>query len=272
MRRPLSSLRPTRCVIGGVVLALGMSLSACSASGSEGSSATTVTTTSAASIPVDADVCEILARPAPGPIDLERLAADRIDLRLGDGAVGDVLLWFAPSTLSIYLDAVHDDDDLAAFAERVRRRPGAAEVQITGRAASYAQFRELFADQPNMLESVAPDQLPLRVHVRLQRPDDLSSLERWANGEPEVYEVRGPVTSVDLRTQLAVAFGGDRQREGWRSLADELAGSGEAWGDDVRTLVDEVLAEGTFDIGSPDGHARLTAVQDGVRDTLGRCD
>lgn len=178
--------RAARTVLALAVVALG----ACSATGGEPrASAPTGEVTQAA--------CDLLAEETTlqGAGPAVPLPADRVVEVLLAAADHDL------TTTTVYLEPSQDDADLAAFAAELAERPGVRSVRTTDRAATYDDFRRMFADQPTMLERVTPEDLPVSATAVIAS-DEADALEDWARARSTTFEVR-TLGDSDLYGDLA---------------------------------------------------------------------
>jgi cell division transport system permease protein len=73
--------------------------------------------------------------------------------------------------------------------EDLEAQPVVAEVFFESKEAAYARFRELFRDQPNLVDSVDPDVLPASFRVRLENPQLFNVIAEQFEAYPGVEEI-----------------------------------------------------------------------------------
>ncbi|MFA9444548.1 permease-like cell division protein FtsX [Egicoccus sp. AB-alg6-2] len=73
--------------------------------------------------------------------------------------------------------------------EDLEAQPVVAEVFFESKEDAYARFRELFRDQPNLVESVDPDVLPASFRVRLENPQLFNVIAEQFEAYPGVEEI-----------------------------------------------------------------------------------
>jgi len=73
--------------------------------------------------------------------------------------------------------------------EELEAQPVVAEVFFESKDDAYARFRELFRDQPNLVDSVDPDVLPASFRVRLENPQLFNVIAEQFEAYPGVEEI-----------------------------------------------------------------------------------
>jgi cell division protein FtsX len=81
------------------------------------------------------------------------------------------------------------DDAMRRAAEQLRSDPDVAELVPYTRAANYERFKKIFADDPELLASVSPDQLPAAIWVVPARGLSTKELGERLRELPDVDEV-----------------------------------------------------------------------------------
>lgn len=130
-----------------------------------------------------------------------------------DGADITVIVWMEP-------DAT--DDELDAVAAGLDADDRVVTVRYSDQEASFDEFAELFAERPEMVETVAPEDLPSSYRVGLQ---DAGATERFIvdyTTQPGVYDVTTPWLGVTIRMDPGVT-GDELDRTARRLGADERA-------------------------------------------------
>ena len=107
------------------------------------------------------------------------LLSDQVDLATDD--------WVGRVEVSIFLcddracPAITPDQE-----EELRRdledHEVVAEVFYESKQDAYERFKELFADQPSLVESIEPDTLPASFRVRLENPNLFNVIRDQARG------------------------------------------------------------------------------------------
>lgn len=101
-----------------------------------------------------------------------RELCDSLDLPSGDGAeAADVTVFFA-------LD--RDEDDAAALADELESRDEVESVEVWDRDDAYEEFRDLFADAPEIVETTTAEMLPVQIRIEVV-DDDLSAMDSLAD-------------------------------------------------------------------------------------------
>jgi hypothetical protein len=86
------------------------------------------------------------------------------------------------------------DEQMRAAAEQVRRDPEVAEVVPATKAENYEHFKELFADEEEVLENARVEAIPASVEVRPVPGVDVGALRERL--EDEVPDVDGTQNSL----------------------------------------------------------------------------
>ena len=99
-----------------------------------------------------------------------------------DGA--DLLVWLTPEAMP---------DSVQAIADWLGHNPAVAAYSYVDREATYAEFAEYYADNPEVLELVSPDQLPTSFRVATTDPAGVSrDVERF-----DAVSVADPIESCE---------------------------------------------------------------------------
>jgi hypothetical protein len=78
--------------------------------------------------------------------------------------------------------------ELDSVADEVAAMTGIEVVEVVDQDATYAEFAEIFTDQPQLVETVDAEDLPPSVRVAAADAD-LDRLVAWADGDPRIQEV-----------------------------------------------------------------------------------
>lgn len=121
------------------------------------------------------------------------LLSDQVDLATDD--------WASKVEVSIFLcdgrtcpEITPEQQD--QLREDLESQPVVAEVFFESKEEAYARFRELFRDQPNLIDSVESDVLPASFRVKLQDPELFRVIAEQFEAYPGVEEI------VDQRAVL----------------------------------------------------------------------
>ncbi|HSK24491.1 MAG TPA: permease-like cell division protein FtsX [Egicoccus sp.] len=114
------------------------------------------------------------------------LLSDQVELATDD--------WVGKVEVSIFLcDGRTCPEITPEQQEQLRQdledQPVVAEVFFESKADAYARFRELFRDQPNLVDSVDPDVLPASFRVRLENPQLFNVIAEQFEAYPGVEEI-----------------------------------------------------------------------------------
>lgn len=69
------------------------------------------------------------------------------------------------------------DEEMSVGAEALREIPRVASIATHTKADNYERFKEVFADDPELLENTSPDAIPASVEVRPVEGVDADALE-----------------------------------------------------------------------------------------------
>jgi hypothetical protein len=103
---------------------------------------------------------------------------------------------------------------------RIAAHDGVRSTEVRTIEESYAEFRELFADEPEMLENVRPEDLPPQVVVTLAPDADIEGFIAWASDLDHIQEVRGGISGSASMASGAFLNEGDRRH--WQELAGAM--------------------------------------------------
>lgn len=107
-----------------------------------------------------------------------------------------------PSPTGIAISVILRDDateaQRQAIEERLRAAPGASGIAFTTREQAYERFKELFEDQPELVEDVAPETLPESFRFEMADRAAAESLAAELQDLPGVDEV----TMLPMMTPL----------------------------------------------------------------------
>src|SRR5687768_9611725 len=114
-------------------------------------------------------------------------------LSLGMLGGGILLFWqvdrmekffFARVEVSIFLKADVTDDQRSSLDNELRSDPLVQEVTYESREEAYNNFKQLYRDSPDLVESVKPDTLPESFRVKLKDPEEVREIsERYKDKE-----------------------------------------------------------------------------------------
>ncbi|MEX2504510.1 MAG: permease-like cell division protein FtsX [Egicoccus sp.] len=114
------------------------------------------------------------------------LLSDQVDLATDD--------WVGKVEVSIFLCDGRTCPEITPeqqeqLREELEDQPVVAEVFFESKDDAYARFRELFRDQPNLVDSVDPDVLPASFRVRLENPQLFNVIAEQFAAYPGVEEI-----------------------------------------------------------------------------------
>jgi cell division transport system permease protein len=89
----------------------------------------------------------------------------------------------------IYLDRDVEDDVLEQIESTLREHPLTEEIQFESQAEAWDKFQDTFSDQPDLVDSVNPEDLPSAFRVRLTDSDRSEEFIQEFEDVEGVYEI-----------------------------------------------------------------------------------
>lgn len=101
----------------------------------------------------------------------------------------------------VFMNADHTPDQDAAIRQVLDTSPAISEYAYIDKLAAYEEFQVLFADKPELIESVTPDVMPPSYRIVPSDPDaaNVAELARQFSTQPGVREV---ATATDAIRQI----------------------------------------------------------------------
>jgi cell division transport system permease protein len=81
-------------------------------------------------------------------------------------------------------------DQRVRLTDKIATMPEVASVVYESKEAAYRNFKELFANQPELWQNVGPDALPASFRVKLADPEKFEVIAARLAGEPGIEEIR----------------------------------------------------------------------------------
>jgi cell division transport system permease protein len=129
-------------------------------------------------------------------------------------------LFYRQVEVSIFLQRDVPDDQRASLQEELNTNPQVEEVIYESSQDAYENFRQLFAEEPALVENVGPDDLPESFRVKLHDPEDFRIIESQYQSWPGVDDVSDQREVLDRFFGLLNAF----KLGGWAIAALQLFG------------------------------------------------
>lgn len=129
--------------------------------------------------------------------------------------------------LAVYMQPSASEEDLAAMALRLGADVRVTATRYVDQAETYARFRELYADEPGLLETVTPEVLPTAYLVTLADPRDRPAIRDEYSGAAGVYELldavceEAPPVAPEAERPTLVAL---VREDGWLVTVDLQTG------------------------------------------------
>lgn len=129
-------------------------------------------------------------------------------------------LFYRQVEVSIFLQRDVPDDQRTSLQDELIANPQVESVDYESSQEAYENFRELFADEPALVENVGPEDLPESFRVKLKDPEDFRVIESQYQSWPGVDDVSDQREVLDRFFGLLNAF----KLGGWAIAALQLFG------------------------------------------------
>jgi cell division transport system permease protein len=122
--------------------------------------------------------------------------------------------WASKVEVSVFLRDDASDEEIDALGANVADIPEVEEVFFENREQAYQNFRELFRDNPALIENVDPSAMPQSYRIKLVDPADFPVIRARLAGDPAIDQIKDEqailkkllaVTSVLRTGVIAVA-------------------------------------------------------------------
>jgi cell division transport system permease protein len=122
--------------------------------------------------------------------------------------------WASKVEVSVFLLDDASQEEIETLGRTISEIPEVEEVYFEDREAAYQNYKELFKDQPALLENVGPDAMPQSYRIKLVNPEDFPVIRARLAGDPAIDEIKDEqallkkllaVTSVLRTGVIAVA-------------------------------------------------------------------
>ena len=91
--------------------------------------------------------------------------------------------------VSIFLDTAVTDDQTQALDAKIKSDSRISSDQFLNKDASWKQFQQQMQNNPALLQSVTPDQVPQSFRLKLKDPNQVGQIKTTYDGQPGVDEV-----------------------------------------------------------------------------------
>jgi len=102
--------------------------------------------------------------------------------------------------VAVYLTDNISQADSDRILNKLQGMPEVSYVRYESKQQAYKRFRELFANQPDLVNNVSPDALPASFRVKLKDPSQFAVIDAQIRGQP------GVETVIDQRAVLNRLF------------------------------------------------------------------
>jgi cell division transport system permease protein len=108
--------------------------------------------------------------------------------------------WQGGIEFIVFLNPEAAQDQINAVGDDLRKNPQIDKVTFVDKQAAYAEFKELFRDSPEMIESVTPDILPAsyRVEPKDKSAEVITALSEQFKTKPGVKQVVSATDTIKL--------------------------------------------------------------------------
>lgn len=113
--------------------------------------------------------------------------------------------WQGGVEFVVFLNPTATDDQIQSVGSDLENSPDIEKVTFIDKQAAYEEFKRLFADSPEMQDSVSPDVLPpsYRVVPVSKDADTVSALSKQFSEKPGVKQVVSATDTIRLVQQLS---------------------------------------------------------------------
>jgi cell division transport system permease protein len=115
-------------------------------------------------------------------------------------------LFYRQVEVSIFLQRDVPDDQRASLQEELNTNPQVETVIYESSQEAYENFRKLFAEDPEIVENVGPEDLPESFRVKLHDPEDFRIIESQYESWPGVDDISDQREVLDRFFGLLNAF------------------------------------------------------------------
>ncbi len=110
-------------------------------------------------------------------------------LLLRQGVQNATVQWKGGVELSLFMKPDVTPEQISAIEHQLRAMPEVKRVRFVSKDAAYAEFKKLFANSPDMVETVTPDNLPPSFRVVPKAAEQVESIGAPFQNRPGVYKV-----------------------------------------------------------------------------------
>ncbi|MDY7104417.1 MAG: permease-like cell division protein FtsX [Actinomycetota bacterium] len=114
----------------------------------------------------------------------------------GTPGVDDVTTSSPEITVIVWMEPDATDDELAAIERRIDADARVTESTYVDQEAAFADFRDLFENRPEMIETVEPEDLPSSFRVTLAADAPIQEVVDAYAADEGVYDVTRPMTEL----------------------------------------------------------------------------
>jgi cell division transport system permease protein len=115
-------------------------------------------------------------------------------------------LFYQQVEVSIFLQPDVPDDQRTSLQAELNANPQVENVVYETSQQAYDKFRELFADEPALVDNVGPEDLPESFRVKLRNPQDFGIIESQYQSWPGVEDISDQREVLDRFFGLLNAF------------------------------------------------------------------
>jgi cell division transport system permease protein len=98
--------------------------------------------------------------------------------------------WAQKVEVSVYLKEGVSQDEIDGLGQKIAAIPEVQEHFFETKEQAYARYRELFRDNPHLIENVSADAMPESFRIKLKNPEDFPVISARLAGEPAIDEIR----------------------------------------------------------------------------------
>jgi cell division transport system permease protein len=108
--------------------------------------------------------------------------------------------------VAVYLTDPVNPDTVNSLTDTLTELPVVADVQFESKEDACARFRELFANQPALVNNVDCDALPASLRVKLEDPEQYAQVEAVLKGQPGIDRIVDQSAFLDRLFTLTRLF------------------------------------------------------------------
>jgi cell division transport system permease protein len=98
--------------------------------------------------------------------------------------------WASRVEVSVFLRDDASPEEIEALGRRIEEIPEVQDTFFENREQAYENYRELFRDNPALVENVGPEAMPQSYRIKLVDPEDFPVIRARLAGDPAIDEIK----------------------------------------------------------------------------------